>query len=336
MVLILILFMSLQTDLWPWLFPPLHYWVPVVGFGIMGLYFYVFFQRNNINPILMMKKGSRELFFFCLLFIIIAFLFFEITTTTILIPFYTGSMGIDEYADAAVILALFFAIFRLLIYIAIVVIGLAFNKLVYNLFGPRPVRIRSRLNPRALVNIALVVGVFACIFQIIVIALGVMWPNGLGGDTFPRIPLGSDFMLITSSIPFWIGTLLIIFILVLILKATMDQLPIQYQHLLIGKPIRMDIRSIFRFSLVLIVVSSILRMLTSVIITWRWYFGVEWGEGDFFRPSFDEIFIVNMYYITKFLSPLIFYFGFALVCLCFYHVFRAWEIAKLAGAGKPT
>jgi hypothetical protein len=336
MFLILLLFLNVQTDLWPWLFPLFYYWVPVVGFGIIGLYFYVVFQRNNINPILIMRKGSRELFFFCLLFIIIGFLFFEIISTAILIPFYSGSMSLDEYADAAVIFALYNNIFKILMYVAIIVTSLAFNKLVYHLFGPRPIRIRSRLNPRFLVNIALIAGVFACIFLAFFMAIGLTMSNEMDSNIFPLIHLGSDFLLVTGNIPFWLGKLLVIFSLVIILKATMDTLPAQYQHLVIGKSVRMDLRSIFGFSLILIVVSSILRMLTSVIITWRWYFGVEWGEGDFLRPTFDEIFIVNMYHITKYISPLIFYFGFALVCLCFHHIFRAWEYAKLAGAGKPT
>jgi hypothetical protein len=226
---------------------------------------------------------------------------------------------------------------RLLVYVAIIVIGLTFNKMLYGMFGPGSLHRRSRFNPRFMTNIGLVAGVFACIFQAIALVVEILWmTDGISENTFPVIDLGSDFILVTSSIPFWLGTLLIAIYLSVILFVTMNSIPIQYHHLFIGNFIRMDIQSIFKFSMILILFSSILRMVTGIIFTWRSFFVFGRREELFFDPPFQDVFIVNMYYITRFLSPLIFYLGFAFICLCFHHIFRAREFEKLAEAGKPT
>jgi len=337
MILILFLFLEIMFDLWPLLYPPLYYWIPVFGFWIMGLTFYMAFIRYDALPLQFLKKDSRKLYFFSLLFIVITVLFFEILYMSLIYSWHFNAMNWDAYFRILDITDIASPIFRLLMYIAIVIIGLLFYKMVQGMFGPRPISRRSWLNPKFMTNIALVLGALACIFQAIALVIDISWrSNGIDETTFPRYNLGSDFVLMTSAVPFWLATLLMALFLVIILMVTMNSVPIQLQHLVIGKSFRMDIQPLFRFSLILIVLSSILRMFTGIIFTWRSFFDFRMRDDLFFDAPFHEEFIVNMYYLARFLSPLLVYLGFALVCLCFHHIFRARKLAKLVEAGKPT
>lgn len=337
MTLTFLLFLGITIGRWPESHPLLYYWIPIVGFGIMGVTFYLVFARHNINPIVILNKNSRKLFFYCLMFVVITVVFFEIMFMFLLISLFHNVMNWDVYEATMDILIILSPLFRLFMYIAIIVIGLAFNKITNVMFGPGHMRMQLRFNPRFITNIALVVGFFACISQAVGLILVIFGRSGgLDDGTFPIHHLGSDFFLVTGNIPHWLGTLLIALYLVIILMVTMNSIPIHYQHLFIGKLMRMDIQSIFRFSLILIVVSSILRMVTGVIMTWQRIFDLGMEREWLFGPPFQDVFIVNMYYLARFLSPLFFFLGFALICLCFHHIFRAREFEKLAQAGKPT
>jgi hypothetical protein len=337
MILVLFVFLELVWDMWPLLYPTLYYWIPVIGFGVMGLTFYVVFHRHNLMPVQFLNKDSRKLFFFSLLFIVITVLFFEIIYASLFFSWYYNTLDWQIYSNTMDFLGIATPLFRLLTYIAIIIIGLAFHRTLSRMFEPGHIRKQVKFSPRFMINIGLIVGAFACILQVIVFVMDVFWlPSGRDVREFPVIDLGTDYFLVTAYIPFWLGTLLIALYLVIILMVTMNSVPIHYQHLIIGKSMRMDIQSIFRFSLILIVFSSILRMLTGVILTWRWIWGREMGDEWLFDRPFHDVFIDNIYYLTKFLSPLLLYLGFAFVCLCFHHIFRAWQYTKLAEAGKPT
>jgi hypothetical protein len=337
MILILFLFLEIMFDLRPLLYPPIYYWLSIIGFWIMGLTFYMAFIRYDIQPIRFLKKDANKLYFFSLLFIVIITVFFEVIYMFLLLSWYYNVMNWDAYFRTMDIMEVASPLFRLLIYIAIVFIGLFFNKIVHGMFGSEAQRMKPWFNPRFMTNIALVVGALACIFQTAALVIEVFWmPNGVDETTFPRYNLGTDFVVITSIIPFCLGRLLIAVFLVIILFVTMNSVPIQLQHLVIGKSFRMDIQPLFRFSLILIVLSSVLRMFTGIIFTWRSFFEFRMRDEFFFDAPFHEEFIVNMYHLARFLSPLLVYLGFALVCLCFHHIFRAREYAKLAEPGKPT
>lgn len=312
---------------YPWILNYLY----IMGFCFIGLVFYIKFERYNINPVRFLKLKTKKTFLICLLAIVGCIIVMGVLITLIWHYFYYEIFDQETFLKIDR-LSILTSVMGLIMYIAIFIIGLSFFHLFTAVFYNQ--RYPDILAPkkRMMINIAVIIGIIACILQFINMVLYISWINNYS----PYIELGSDFWLYTLNIPYSVSFLLVVIYMMLIFNAIVKTVPFRLTGIVMGKTLRIDASSNFRIASVLIVIFSITKAITGMIL----YRNPVRELGFFGRPiqepPLQDVIIESVYRFLQGYSHLFVYFGFLLFCIGFHHIFRTWEIQKLMEPGKPT
>lgn len=315
---------------YPWI---LHY-IYIIGFCLMGLALYIKMDRHNINPIRFLKHNTRRVFLICLLAITVCIIIMGVLITLVWHYFYYGTFEGD----------LFSAIDRLLtggsalglsMYVAVFIIGLSFYHLLTAVFPHQRIPDIMQYKRRSVLIIAVIIGIAACIsrFAYVVMYISMIY---YGYEPPPDIELGLDFVIHILYIPYWISYLLLITYLILIFDLIIKSIPFEFRKTVLGTLFKMDISSNFRIASFLVIVFGTARSLTGIIQYRFSAFDAGTFGGPLEGPPMHQVLIHNIHKFLGAYSQLFVLFGFLLFCLGFYHIFRAWELQRLTGPGKPT
>lgn len=301
----------------------ISYYVLIIGFGLIGITFALFFHNFRIY-------GGR-LFTFNMRWILILSLL--IVTFSAIFANNTKVSSAESYPFLATISIML----RLITYVGILFLGLAFYHLMSRTFIIEGFERRFKLFDQRLLIMGFLIGIIGIIIQAIYLILKALILYEIISLELPYyrvLEIDSYFYTIhlidaMASISF----ILMMIYLLSIFLAIMNFVPKELLSIPLGKIIRMDLKSLFTFAWIMILIFCIIRAVTEMLVgepRWVWH----WGEGLRREPFLPIAY--EMHWFLWFCSRLFIYFGFILICVVFNQFLRIWMTNPQFIARKST
>jgi hypothetical protein len=165
----------------------------------------------------------------------------------------------------------------------------------------------------------LLIGIVGIIVQMINIAFFSILTFGQpqwDGNTF-WVNIGSDYMLILPWVPSSLAKLLIRFSLILMFFSIINSLPKELLFIPMKKLIRTNIIQLFKISMLILIIFSIIGFFTGIIFAWS----LGFTGGEIITAPIHEQMINNIYWVLRITAPIFIALAFGLISLVFYKIF---------------
>jgi hypothetical protein len=309
-------------------------WIAIIGFGLFGLVFIKLLRRYEPQRLFLRRSINRT--FRESIFIIIVLSFGIVMVDVILnLLFRFNGMNSDTRSTLRITYIITSNILRLIIYISILIMGLTFYYIIFDIFRDKRFENHNRFFSSRIITIGLLIGIVGVIAQVIFVlilflALGDIIPSSF--DSTIDIRFGEVRWIHTVWIPFALARLLIMISLLLMFFTSINSIPGKILKDPVKLILRINLKVIFYFGTVIVLFFSFTQFLIPIL-------GVNTGglgEDESIIVSLYRHFWIHVYIFLRELSSSLVLLGFALISLVFYKILRKIEWHPYLFPSKPT